>query len=126
MCLAFLNVATAGATGWEASRVVVEADAPDVKLLCEHSPTVSAVMRCEFVFTEPGSLPPKAVVSIDGGMPAHGHGLPTQPEVTPSGEAGHYRISGLEFNMPGQWVVACIVSEGGAVSVARFEFDVSF
>lgn len=36
-----------------------------------------------------------AVVSVDGGMPMHGHGLPTAPQVVDADTAGHYRIEGL-------------------------------
>ncbi len=44
-----------------------------------------------------------ATLAIDGGMPQHGHGLPTRPRVTGSLGAGAYRIEGLRFNMGGWW-----------------------
>ena len=44
-----------------------------------------------------------AVIGIDGGMPQHGHGLPTRPRVTGNLGGGSYEISGLRFNMGGWW-----------------------
>ena len=42
-----------------------------------------------------------AQVAITGGMPAHGHGLPTQPQVTEELGDGQYRIEGVKLNMVG-------------------------
>jgi hypothetical protein len=50
-----------------------------------------------------GSPVDGAAFGIDGGMPKHGHGLPTQPAVTRSLGAGRYLIEGVRFNMPGWW-----------------------
>ena len=46
-----------------------------------------------------------AVVTIDGGMPQHGHGLPTKPRVTRPLGNGDHLVEGLKFNMGGWWVV---------------------
>lgn len=40
---------------------------------------------------------------VDGGMPQHGHGLPTQPRVTHEMEAGTYALDGMKFSMTGWW-----------------------
>src|SRR3954451_5888359 len=45
----------------------------------------------------------EAQISIDGGMPQHGHGLPTRPRVTTSLGDGIYEIEGVRFNMGGWW-----------------------
>jgi hypothetical protein len=45
-----------------------------------------------------------ARIFVDGGMPAHGHGLPTQPQVTRYLGDGQYLIEGVRFNMAGLWV----------------------
>ncbi|PSU35697.1 FixH family protein [Photobacterium lutimaris] len=42
---------------------------------------------------------------VSGGMPAHRHGLPTQPQWHQDIKAGWYRIDGLKFQMPGAWQV---------------------
>ncbi len=44
-----------------------------------------------------------AVITIDGGMPQHGHGLPTRPRVTKALGDGAYVIEGVRFNMGGWW-----------------------
>ena len=44
-----------------------------------------------------------AQITIDGGMPQHGHGLPTQPRVTGNSGGGVYEIGGVRFNMGGWW-----------------------
>ena len=44
-----------------------------------------------------------ASFAVDGGMPQHGHGLPTQPRVTRELEAGTYQLDGIKFSMTGWW-----------------------
>jgi hypothetical protein len=46
-----------------------------------------------------------AVVAVDGGMPQHGHGLPTKPRVTRALGKGDHLVEGMKFNMGGWWVV---------------------
>ena len=46
-----------------------------------------------------------AVITIDGGMPQHGHGLPTKPRVTRALGHGDHLVEGLKFNMGGWWIV---------------------
>ena len=46
-----------------------------------------------------------AKITIDGGMPQHGHGLPTKPMVTRQLGNGDHRVEGMKFNMGGWWVV---------------------
>jgi len=43
--------------------------------------------------------------SVDGGMPQHGHGLPTKPRVTRPLGHGDHLVEGMKFNMGGWWVV---------------------
>jgi hypothetical protein len=44
-----------------------------------------------------------ATIQIDGGMPQHGHELPTRPRVTRALGNGLYEIEGVRFNMGGWW-----------------------
>ena len=44
-----------------------------------------------------------AQIAVDGGMPEHGHGLPTRPRVTKNLGDGVYEIEGLRFSMGGWW-----------------------
>ena len=52
-----------------------------------------------------------AQVAVDGGMPQHGHGLPTRPRARAVGR-GDYAIDGMKFNMGGWWVVKFRVQSG--------------
>ena len=63
-----------------------------------------------------------AEISIDGGMPAHGHGLPTQPEVTKNLGDGSYLVEGVKFSMPGEWVMTFTVKSGGKEDTVVLEF----
>jgi hypothetical protein len=56
-----------------------------------------------------------ARISVDGGMPQHGHGLPSSPAVTEALGEGRYLIEGMKFNMPGWWEIDLSV-EGPAGS----------
>jgi hypothetical protein len=55
--------------------------------------------------TANGSPVSEAKVAVDGGMPQHGHGLPTKPRVTRELGNGDYLVEGMKFNMGGWWVV---------------------
>ena len=64
-----------------------------------------------------------ARIVVDGGMPQHGHGLPTRPRVTRSLGAGTYQVEGVKFNMGGWWELRFrIDSEAGTDSVT-FNLD---
>ena len=50
-----------------------------------------------------GTAVEDAEISVDGGMPQHGHGLPTAPQVTESLGDGDYLLEGVKFQMTGWW-----------------------
>jgi hypothetical protein len=59
-----------------------------------------------------------AAITVDGGMPQHGHGLPTKPRVATAAANGDHLVQGLKFNMGGWWVVTFHVrSPAGADSL---------
>jgi hypothetical protein len=60
--------------------------------------------------TTAGAPVDSAAVAVDGGMPQHGHGLPTKPRVTRALGNGDHLVEGLKFNMGGWWVVKFRVS----------------
>ncbi|HET7520221.1 MAG TPA: FixH family protein [Candidatus Limnocylindria bacterium] len=64
-----------------------------------------------------------ATVVVDGDMPAHGHGMPTQPEVTADLGTGDYRVDGMAFQMGGYWVVDVTVSADGETDTIHFGLD---
>lgn len=53
-----------------------------------------------------------ASIVVDGGMPAHDHGLPTRPRVREATEAGHYVLEGMRFHMHGEWRLLLRVEAG--------------
>jgi hypothetical protein len=61
-----------------------------------------------------------ASVSIDGGMPQHGHGLPTQPRMTKVLAAGRYLIEGVKFNMGGWWTLKFEISAPAGKDTVTF------
>ena len=59
-----------------------------------------------------------AHIEVDGGMPQHGHGLPTHPQVTQELPDGTYVIEGMKFSMTGWWEIRlAIQSPEGADKV---------
>jgi hypothetical protein len=61
-----------------------------------------------------------AHVHVDGGMPQHGHGLPTAPQVTEYLGNGDYLVEGMKFNMGGWWVMTVDVEADGQSDRATF------
>ena len=56
--------------------------------------------------TSPARVPvANARIKVDGGMPQHGHGLPTRPQVTRELPDGGYVIEGMKFSMTGWWEI---------------------
>lgn len=53
--------------------------------------------------TPDGKAVEGATIGMDGGMPQHGHGLPTSPAVSAYLGEGRYRVDGVRFNMAGWW-----------------------
>ena len=67
-----------------------------------------------------------ALFSINGGMPSHGHGLPTQPIVSQYLGSGKYLLEGMRFHMGGRWVVNIKIHANGLKDIAEFNFDVKY
>ncbi|MDH4094121.1 MAG: FixH family protein [Betaproteobacteria bacterium] len=60
----------------------------------------------------------QARIAVDGGMPEHLHGLPTQPRLGRSLGNGVYELDGVRFSMGGWWEFKlAIESPAGADSV---------
>jgi len=65
----------------------------------------------------------EAQISIDGGMPQHGHGLPTRPRVTRSLGDGVYEIEGVRFNMGGWWEFKLAIAGFSGADTVTFNLD---
>lgn len=61
-----------------------------------------------------------AQISVDGGMPEHGHGLPTRPRVTSNIGDGIYEIEGVRFNMGGWWEFKLAISGSRGTDTVTF------
>jgi len=61
---------------------------------------------------------------FDGGMPGHGHGLPSAPEFTRHLGGSDYLLEGLALNMPGNWRFVVTVGGPAGVDSAVFNFNI--
>ena len=73
------------------------------------------------VATPSGEPVTGALVYLNGGMPEHGHGLPTRPKVTREPEPGTYRVEGMKFSMPGKWEILVAVQKLPDSDVTAFD-----
>jgi hypothetical protein len=108
-----LDVSTTVLSEGGSFRVSYAADGKDVPLNAIHSWTVE-------VQTADGDPVTGATITLVGDMPKHGHGFPTEPEVTEELGGGKYRVEGLKFSMPGWWVVTFHVAAGDSRESASF------
>jgi len=72
--------------------------------------------------TSPSGVPvANARIQVDGGMPQHGHGLPTRPQVTRELPGGRYLIEGMKFSMTGWWEIKLAID--GPAGADRVTFN---
>lgn len=64
-----------------------------------------------------------ARIEVDGGMPEHGHGLPTRPRVTRSLGGGAYEVEGVKFNMGGWWEMTFAITTDAGADTVTFNLD---
>jgi hypothetical protein len=62
-----------------------------------------------------------ARIMVEGDMPEHQHGLPTQPEVTENLGNGDYLVEGMKFSMPGDWEVTFTVTADDGSDAVTFD-----
>lgn len=67
-----------------------------------------------------------ALVQLAGGMRGHGHGMPSQPVVTTTAKPGHYRASGVLFNMHGQWQIMVGIRVNGSDHAVEVPISVDY
>lgn len=111
-----LDTATSRTTDNGLFNVSWRSDSDDVPLNQIHTWTLT-------VTTPDGALVENAEIIVDGGMPQHGHGLPTKPQVTAYLGNGEYRVEGLRFQMTGWWEVKFIISAGGQTDSITFNLS---
>jgi hypothetical protein len=64
-----------------------------------------------------------ARITVDGGMPQHGHGLPTRPRVTRNLGNGVYEIEGVRFNMGGWWEFTLSIATASGTDRVTFNLS---
>jgi hypothetical protein len=64
-----------------------------------------------------------ATIAMNGGMPQHGHGLPTSPRVTRALGNGDYVVEGVKFNMGGWWVVRFAIASAAGTDTVTFNLS---
>jgi hypothetical protein len=85
------------------------------------APAINQMHAWKVKVAAPDGSPVRAATfKVDGGMPQHGHGLPTQPRVTRELEPGTYLLEGMKFSMTGWWEVKL------AIDAARGADKVTF
>src|SRR6185436_11898622 len=50
-------------------------------------------------------------LAVDGGMPAHGHGLPSAPRLERGPSANDFVVQGLRFSMAGRWELRVLIAD---------------
>jgi len=63
-------------------------------------------------------------LAADAEMPHHGHGMNLVPVVKPAPGRGRFIAEGMLLHMPGRWIVAIDVEEGGVAERAHWIIDV--
>ena len=91
---------------------------PATPLRTRQMQTVSVVVR-----DADGRAIDGADISVDGGMPQHGHGLPTRPRVTRNLGDGIYEIEGVRFNMGGWWEFKLAIAGSNGGDTVTFNLD---
>ena len=67
---------------------------------------INQIHSWQIKLTTPAGVPiTHAHNAVDGGMPQHGHGLPTRPQVTRELADGTYLLEGMKFSMTGWWEI---------------------
>ncbi|MEM9601793.1 MAG: auxin-binding protein [Pseudomonadota bacterium] len=100
----------------------------DVSLRPERSPPEIGTLHSWLVrVTDRAGDPVYPVaLAVGGGMAGHGHGLPTQPQITAYLGDGTHRIEGVRFNMAGEWTLRIGIEYGGLRDIAELQFEIDF
>lgn len=85
------------------------------------APAINQIHSWTINVATPAGVPVQgARISVDGGMPQHGHGLPTRPRVTRELGNGDYLMEGMKFSMTGWWEIKLAIEAAGAADKVTF------
>jgi hypothetical protein len=103
-------------------RYVVQMEPPPVQ------PAINQMHTWQIRVSSPDGAPVRnARIAVDGGMPQHGHGLPTRPQVTREIADGTYLMEGMKFSMTGWWELKLAIqaADGADTTVFNTVVDAS-
>jgi len=84
-------------------------------------PAVNQMHSWQIKLSSPSGAPIRhAQISVDGGMPQHGHGLPTRPQVTQELSDGTYLLEGMKFSMTGWWEIKLAIQSAEGADKVTF------
>ena len=84
-------------------------------------PAINQIHSWQVKLSTPDGAPVShARITVDGGMPQHGHGLPTRPQVTRELADGTYLLEGMKFSMTGWWEIKLAIQTADAVDKVTF------
>lgn len=84
-------------------------------------PAINQMHSWRILVSTPGGAPVSgARIAVDGGMPQHGHGLPTRPQVTPELGEGAYQLDGMKFSMTGWWEIKLVIQASEGIDKVTF------
>jgi hypothetical protein len=85
------------------------------------SPAINQIHSWQIRVISPDGTPVRnAHIAVDGGMPQHGHGLPTRPQVTREVADGTYAMEGMKFSMTGWWEIKLAIQAAEGADTAVF------
>lgn len=85
------------------------------------TPVINQIHAWQIKVSSPDGAPVRnARIAVDGGMPQHGHGLPTRPQVTREVADGTYLIEGMKFSMTGWWEIKLAIQAAEGTDTAVF------
>jgi len=84
-------------------------------------PAINQIHSWQVKLSTPDGAPvTHARINVDGGMPQHGHGLPTRPQVTRQLADGTYLLEGMKFSMTGWWEIKLAIQTADVADKVTF------
>lgn len=85
------------------------------------APAINQMHAWQIKLNRPDGTPVRqARFAVDGGMPQHGHGLPTRPQVTQELADGTYLMEGMKFSMTGWWEIKLAIQAAEGADTVVF------
>lgn len=85
------------------------------------APAINQIHAWQIKLSSPDGTPVRhARIAVDGGMPQHGHGLPTRPQVTREVTDGTYLMEGMKFSMTGWWEIKLAIQAADGADTVVF------